>query len=96
MGEQQAPRSNFPTFNAVVLRAKKQIWPAAIFELLSEWNRVVETTSPEAMRQQTPPQLVRLVLAMEAYTALKLGGLMVALFKLETQIKQSALNVGQY
>jgi hypothetical protein len=48
------------------------------------------------MRQQTPPQLVRLVLAMEAYTALKLGGLMEALFKLETQIKQSALNAGQY
>jgi hypothetical protein len=96
MGEQQAPRSNFPTFNVVVLRAKEQIWPAAIFELLSEWNRVVETTSPEAMRQQTPPHLVRLVLAMEAYTALKLGGLMEALFMLETQIKQSELNVGQY
>jgi hypothetical protein len=56
MGEQQAPRSNFPTFSALVLKAKKQIWPAAIFELLSEWTRVVETTSPEAMRQQTPPQ----------------------------------------
>jgi len=46
--------------------------------------------------QQTLPQLVRLVLAMEAYTALNLGGLMEALFKLGAQIKQSALNVAQY
>jgi len=91
LGEQQAPRRNFPTLSAVVLKAKQQVWPVAIFESLSERNRVVETTSPEAMRQQTPPQLVRLVLAMEAYTALKLGGLMEAVFKLETQIKQSAL-----
>jgi hypothetical protein len=88
MSEQQAPRSNFPTFSAAVLKAKKQIWPAAMFELLSEWDRVIETTPLEAMRQQTPPQLVRLVLAMETYTALKLGGLMEALFELETQIKQ--------
>jgi hypothetical protein len=96
MGKQQASRSNFPTFHIMVLKAKKQIWPAAFFELLSEWNRVVDTISPEAIRQQTPSRLVRLVLAMEAYTALKLGGLMEALFKLETQIKQSALNAGQY
>jgi hypothetical protein len=96
MDEQQVPRGNFPTFSAAVLRAKKQMWPAAFFELLSEWNRVVETTSPEAIRQQTPPRLVRLVLAMEAYAALKLGGLMEALFKIEAQIKQIALNVGQY
>jgi hypothetical protein len=88
MGEQQAPRSNFPTFSAAVLEAKKQIWSPAMFELLSEWNHVVETTPLEAMRQQTPPQLIRLVLAMETYTALKLGGLMEALFELETQIKQ--------
>lgn len=96
MGEQQAPHSSFRTFSAVALKAKKQIWPAAILELLSKWNRVVETTSPEAIGQQTPPQLVRFVLAMEAYTTLKLGRFMEALFKLEAQIKQSALNVRQY
>jgi hypothetical protein len=99
-GPRQAPPGNFSVpyfslFSVVSLKAKKHLWPAETYELLLEWNRVIETTPPETVKQQVPQQLVQLVVDMEAYTDLKLGELMERLFELGDQIEDIASDAGQ-
>ena len=74
-----------PIFDSVSLNAQKRFWPSAVYVLLQEWNKVVQSLLYESNTTDTctPIRLIRIVQAIECETDVKLGGVMERLFELE-------------
>jgi hypothetical protein len=73
-----------PIFNSFSLNAQKRFWPSAVYVLLQEWNKVVQSLLYESNTTDicTPIRLIRIVQAIEYETDVKLGGVMERLFEL--------------
>jgi len=73
-----------PIFNSFSLNAQKRFWPSVVYDLLQEWNKVVQSLLYESNTTDicTPIRLIRIVQAIEYETDVKLGGVMERLFEL--------------
>jgi hypothetical protein len=72
-------------FTIISSEVKKRVSVSGLDELLMEWNQAIQILNqrPNAASKRIPPNLVRIIQAMEAETDIKLGGLMGCLFELE-------------
>jgi hypothetical protein len=84
-----------PIFDTASLNAQKRFWPSAVYVLLQEWNKVVQSLLYESNTTDicTPIRLIRIVQAIEYETDVKLGGVMERLFELEASRRTWAKSI---